>query len=80
MIIRVKLRDTLKSRARANLPDPGPGEMTLPAGATVNDLVLKLGLEKELIGLIVVNKRQRGYEDKLQDGDLVELFSPMAGG
>ena len=58
----------------------GIGEISLPVGATVNELILRLGLEKKIIGLIVVNKRQSGYNGTLKDGDLVEIFSPMAGG
>ena len=80
MIIKVKLYDTLKYEAKANLPHLGSGEVTLRAEATVNDLILKLGIEKAIIGLIIVNKRQSGFGNTLKDGDKVELFSPMAGG
>lgn len=80
MIVKVKLHDTLKHKVKLNLPDYGIGEIPLPVGATVKELILRLGLEKKIIGLIVVNKRQSGYNGTLKDGDLVEIFSPLAGG
>lgn len=80
MIVKVKLHDTLKHKVKLNLPDYGNGEMPLPVGATVNELILRLGLEKKIIGLVVVNKRQTFLDQTLKSGDSVEIFSPLAGG
>jgi len=80
MIVEVKLHDTLKHKVKLNLPDYGSGEIPLPVGATVNELILRLGLEKKIIGLAVVSKRQSFLDQTLKSGDFVEIFSPLAGG
>lgn len=80
MIVKVKLHDTLSNIINPNLRHSNTNEVILLPGTTVKEMILRLGIEEELIALIIVNKRQSDLDQVLQSGDLVELFSPLAGG
>ncbi|MBW6464009.1 MAG: MoaD/ThiS family protein [Dethiobacteria bacterium] len=81
MLIKLRLHDILKEKVGAGRAD-GDGilKQQLRDGSTVNDLVVSLGLNREYVGLIIVNGRQAAFEFSLNEGDSVELFSPMSGG
>ena len=81
MQIKVRLHDILQDKVAACASHAkGDFEYQLPASATVSHLLKDLGLDSRYVGLVVVNGRQAGKEYSLQDGDRVELFSPMSGG
>jgi sulfur carrier protein ThiS len=75
------LHDILKSKVKTfpNRID-GAFDYQLTAGASVGQLLQDLGLDHCYVGLVVVNGRQAAKDYCLQDGDRVELFSPMSGG
>ena len=54
--------------------------MTLAEGTTVQNLLNKLGLPEEITKVIVVNGLSANNERKLQEGDVVAIFPPLAGG
>ncbi|MDZ4132251.1 MAG: MoaD/ThiS family protein [Dethiobacteria bacterium] len=60
--------------------EAGNLSIVMPAGATARELLALLKLNHELVGLLIVNKRQVGLNYILSDGDSVELFSPLCGG
>lgn len=49
-------------------------------GATVRDMVEKLGIPAELAGVIVVSDAATSPDHVLRDGDRVTLLPPLAGG
>lgn len=49
-------------------------------GASIEDLLLMLGLQVEEIGIIVVNGKETILGEKLQDNDLVALIPHIGGG
>ena len=59
----------------------GPDQTSLrvEAGRTVTQTVQDLGLDPELVAIVMVNGRQRFKTYRLQDGDRVKLV-PMVGG
>ena len=75
----VKLFATLRQR----LPNLGIGEkraLSLPAGATVGQLLLHLKLPADLVKIVFVNHRIQGEDYPLSDGDVVGIFPPVGGG
>ena len=52
----------------------------MPRLSSVDNLILELGLQREQVGLIILNGRQSHPDAILSDGDEVKLFSPMCGG
>jgi molybdopterin converting factor small subunit len=54
--------------------------MTLAEGTTIQNLLNKLALPEDITKVIVVNGLTATTERKLQTGDVVAIFPPMAGG
>lgn len=54
--------------------------LDLPEGATVGDIVTKLGIPGNEVTLIFVNGRRADRATRLADGDSVALFPPVGGG
>lgn len=79
MKVKVKLFATLRKHCKIDVPE-GEFEMDLPSGATAEDLVLKLGLSKETVKVVVVNNQKVSYSEKLSNGDNIRLFPLIAGG
>jgi molybdopterin converting factor small subunit len=77
MTVNVKLFAALRRPA-----DPPQGELPveLPAGATVADLVARLGIAAGDVGVIAVNGALKTATIALAAGDKVALFPPIAGG
>jgi sulfur carrier protein ThiS len=69
---------------QAGLKRYGGGErerdVSLPAGATLNDLVGALGMSDEDVWVVGVNGVLATRETVLGDRDEVEFFEPIAGG
>ena len=57
-----------------------PVELELPEDSTLDDLVDLLCLPKELVKVTFVNARAEGSDYRLQAGDEVGMFPPIAGG
>jgi sulfur carrier protein ThiS len=58
----------------------GPLRYTLPAGATIADLLAAIGIDAGLDLTVAVNGELAGAETALRDGADVMLLSPMEGG
>ena len=58
----------------------GAARVALPAGATVGDLVRRLGIPAEVPRLQLVNGRDATPATPLADADVVTLLPPLAGG
>ncbi len=80
--VKVCLHEILKNKADITeaVTEAGNLSIAMPVGATVRELLALLKLNYELVGLLIVNKRQVGLNYILSDGDSVELFSPLCGG
>jgi len=46
----------------------------------VRDLLNKLGIKEEEVALIIVNGMHSDVDRKLEEGDVLALFPPVAGG
>ncbi len=58
----------------------GVFEYELPEGATVQDLVRKLGVPEELASVVIVSDSAAAVDHPLHEGDHVTLIPPLAGG
>jgi sulfur carrier protein ThiS len=71
----------------ANLADYGPRSpgrgairVVLPSGATVGDLLGRLGVPEDVPRLVLVNGRDAEATAALAPGDVVDLLPPLVGG
>jgi sulfur carrier protein ThiS len=55
-------------------------EVELSEGASVADLLDKLQIPLEDVGVVVVNARSGTFQQKLQAGDRITLIPPIGGG
>jgi sulfur carrier protein ThiS len=55
-------------------------EVELLEGATVKDLLEKLDLSLQDIGVVMVNARSGTFQQRLQPGDRITLIPPIGGG
>lgn len=80
--VKVCLHEMLKNKADTTeaVAEGSNLNIVMPLGATVKELLALLKLNRELVGLVIVNKRQVGINYTLNEGDSVELFSPLCGG
>ena len=62
------------------LPDGGKKTLDVPAGTTVGEMIAILGLPAGRVHLMIRNNRQAGADERLQPGDTVAFFPPIAGG
>jgi sulfur carrier protein ThiS len=78
----ISVRVSLFADLRRFLPKgtDGPQTYTLPAGATVADLLAAIGIPAEDEVTVGLNGEQAARETVLKDGDDAVLFSPMEGG
>jgi molybdopterin converting factor small subunit len=61
--------------------DPSKGlKLELEDGATIGDVVRRLNLPPQEIKTVFVNSTLRDFSYPLEEGDLVGIFSPIAGG
>ena len=60
----------------------GPAQVALPieSGQTVLDVIGQLGLNPELVAIVMVNGRQRFKDHALHPGDRVKLLPLIGGG
>ena len=80
MIVEVRLFATLSSY----LPSPdrarGATALDVPAGATVSDVAVCMGIPAAVARVALVNGEDAAPERQLSAGDVVTLFPPLAGG
>jgi len=55
-------------------------EVELPEGATVTDLLDKLQIPLQDVGIVMVNARSGSFQQKLQADDKITLIPPIGGG
>ena len=55
-------------------------EVELQEAATVNDLLEKLNLPLQDIGIVMVNAHSGTFQQRLQPGDRITLIPPIGGG
>ena len=77
----VELANTVELVLVGLLRNYGPAQTSLPAeqGDTVLDLIRELGLDPDLVAIVMVNGRQEFKSHRLQPGERVKLL-PMVGG
>ena len=78
----ITVRTTLFADLRRLLPKGHQGTFTftLPAGATVADVIAAAGIPDEEQVTVSLNGEKSPPDAALHDGDEVLLFSPMEGG
>jgi sulfur-carrier protein len=54
--------------------------ITAREGATVREIMLRLGIPQEHPNILLVNGKQANPDTVLQDGETVAIFPPLAGG
>jgi molybdopterin converting factor small subunit len=77
MKVTVELRDYLDQYSPV---DTRAFQFELLDGATVGDLVRKLGVPDELASVIIVSDEATSADHVLAEGDRVTLVPPVAGG
>ena len=83
MTIFLRLFGELKQYAPEELPCGRAGPLELPEGTTVLQLVLRLGIPyggEEGLLVAAVNDTEVTHQTRLQHGDKLSLFEPLAGG
>jgi len=76
--IRVRLNATLrKYGGRWGGPE---FELTVPAGATVAEVVARLGIPRVAAGVAAVNLQHVPWDHRLHPGDELLLLPPISGG
>ena len=50
-----------------------------PDGITIGEIVDQLGINRDDIGITMVNSKHRGFSDSLSDNDTLAIF-PLVGG
>lgn len=76
--ITVKLFATLKKYAPNGQAEGIP--LTLPAGATVRDVVDRLDIPHDQAAMLVAGDTYVQEETVLEDGQEISIFPPLAGG
>jgi molybdopterin converting factor small subunit len=59
---------------------PEGGKLDLQEGSKVKDVFSRLGLDSDLVMLIVVDGRLADIDSPLEDGAVLELIPPISGG
>lgn len=69
-------------RATSHLSDflPEGGKISLEDGSRVQDVFSRLGINSDLVMLIVVDGKLSDIESRLEDGAVLELIPPISGG
>jgi sulfur carrier protein ThiS len=77
----VKVKNEVEMTLVGLLRKYGPAQISLAVqpGGTVMEVIRELGLNPDLVAIVMVNGRQRSKADRLDPGDRVKLV-PMVGG
>ncbi|MBN2438868.1 MAG: MoaD/ThiS family protein [Deltaproteobacteria bacterium] len=74
----IRVRVSLYSGLRINRFSEA--EVELPGGATMTDLLDKLQIPMQDVGVAVVNARSGTFQQELQADDRITLIPPIGGG
>ena len=77
-MIRIELFGHLRKTRLAN--DFKAGELALPEGSTLNDMLSLLQVPLDLPIVILVNGQLQPFAQPLNDGDEIQLLPPVDGG
>jgi molybdopterin converting factor small subunit len=55
-------------------------DVDLPRGATVRQVIEQLGIPQDQTRIVFVNHKAAGWDDVLQGGERLDLFSAIGGG
>jgi molybdopterin converting factor small subunit len=56
------------------------GEVVMPSGANVSDVLEKIGVDQPVPWMITRNNELISITDPLEDGDLLKFIPPVSGG
>lgn len=75
------MKDRVELRLVGLLKKYGPAQayIEIEPGQTITDVILRLGVNPDLVAIVMVNGRQQSKSDLLEPGDKVKLL-PMVGG
>lgn len=80
----MKIELRLFASLRKKLPSGSPRgrcELDLPTGVTVDEVLRQMTIPHESAQMLLVNgEHDRNFERVLQDGDVLSVFPPVAGG
>jgi ThiS family. len=73
---------TVKVKLYGDYIKYGPEEtyIDLPENSTVEDVLNRFNIKERKYIIVLVNLKRAWFEDKLNDGDIVSVFSPVGGG
>ena len=54
--------------------------ITVKKGTTIDELLEKLNLPSNITNVVMVNGASKSRETQLEEGDVVSVFPPIAGG
>ena len=57
-----------------------PFQVELPEGSTVNDLIKMLGIKEGAVKQVFIRHKARPLDYRLEEGEQVAIFPPVAGG
>lgn len=81
MEITVKLHGALRRfRPAAEGAGHDPFLLTVAQGSSLKDVLADLDLSEETVSAMAVNGAQAHLDSILEDGDMLHLFPPAAGG
>ena len=80
--MRIELRLFASLRKKLPVDSPrGKCELDLPEGSTLSDLLQQMDIPRASAQMVLFNGEQdRDFERRLQEGDVVSIFPPVAGG
>jgi sulfur-carrier protein len=79
MDVAVQLHATLTTFLPPGSRD-GAARVDLPDGATIGELIERLGIPTDLSRIVLVNGHDVDDDVRLHAGDVVDVFPPLAGG
>ena len=73
---------TVKVKLYGDYLKYGPEEtyIDLPENSTVEDALNRFNIKERKYIIVLVNLKRAWFEDRLNDGDIVSVFSPVGGG
>ncbi len=60
--------------------EKGQATVQLAPGATVADLLSKIGIEESTVGILMVSGKHATFGQQLKDNDRVTVIPPIGGG